>query len=53
MSQWHVKFRIITENRLLVPSEMTVSAPDRTGAMRIIESMYGARNVNIVNIIKQ
>lgn len=51
MDQWHVKFRIITENNLLVPSEMTVSARDRTSAQRIVEAMYG--RVNIINIIKQ
>ena len=45
MNQYLVKFRIITADNKLIPSEQTVSAYDRTSALRIVESLYPKINV--------
>jgi hypothetical protein len=48
MNQYLVKFRIITADNKLIPSEQTVSANDRTSALRIVESLYP--KINVINI---
>jgi hypothetical protein len=51
MNQYIVKFRIITNDNKLVPSEQVVSAYDRTSALRIVESLYP--KINVINIIQK
>ncbi len=40
MPQWRVHFFITRDNKM-TPSEMVVSATDRSAAVAIIQAMYG------------
>lgn len=42
MQRYRVHFFVLAENKNF-PSEMVVSANDRTAAVRIIEAMYGGQ----------
>lgn len=42
MPQWRVHFFVVSDNQHF-SSELVVSASDRTGAVRIVEAMYGGQ----------